>query len=327
MGGLTWRTAIMADAASLAELFSATELATPTGLETDPEEILARLSMPRLILDRDAVIGTDASGMPMAYAEAADMGVGQGVFRIRLTAAVHPARGEQDMRAALDWLLQRAGELRRERSPDLPAVLGTRCAAADHVRMTALEAAGFQIARWDLDLVRAVAEPLFTSARAAGIQIMPYDSGYEEDARVAHNDAYADEPAALLPSQQDWPGHAIGLANFRPDASFLALADDSLTDSGSQSQDIAGFLFSLERKDSAGVREGIVHCLGIRSSWRRRGLATTLIAHALQAYRVIGYSTARLQVLDTNTGAVRLYGKLGFTDSGRGFAMLQTPTL
>jgi mycothiol synthase len=316
MNGLTWRGASMADAAGLAKLFDVIELTAPIGLETDLEEVQARLSMPKLNLDEDTRIGTDAAGMPMAYAEAADMGVGQGMFRIRLTIAVHAGRGPHDMRASLDWLLQRAGELRRERSQGLPGVLGARCAAADHARMGALEEAGFQVARWSLDMVRDVAEPLSTLTSAAGVRIVPYDPCCDEAARVAHNEAYADEPAALLPSEQDWPDHATGLVNFLPGASFLALADGD---------DIASFLFSLERKDSAGVREGILHCLGTRAPWRRRGLATTLIAHALQEYRAAGYRTARLEVLDSNAGAVRLYGTLGFTDSGRGFAMLQAP--
>jgi len=305
----------MADAAGLAELFGAIELAAPIGLETDLEEVRARLSMPKLVLDRDALIGSDATGLPMAYAEAADMGTGQGMFRIRLTLAVHPRHGAQDMRTALDWLLRRAGELRQERSHGLPGVLGARCAAADRARMSALEEAGFQVARWSLDMTRAVAAPLPALQSAGAVRIVPYEPGCDEAARVAHNDAYADDPAAPLPSEQDWPDHATGLANFLPSASFLAMADGG----------IAGFLFSLERKDSSGVREGIVHCVGTRAPWRRRGLATTLIAHALQAYRTAGYSTARLEVLDSNADAVRLYGTLGFTDSGRGFAMLQAP--
>lgn len=315
MNGLTWRGAVIADAAGLAELFGAAELAAPTGLETDLEEVRARLSMPKLALDRDTIIGTDAAGLPMAYAEAADMGIGQGMFRIRLTLAVHPRHGAQDMRTALDWLLRRAGELRRERGQGLPGVLGARCAAADRARMSALEEAGFQVARWSLDMTRAVGVPLPVLPPAGAVRVVPYDPGYDAAARIAHNDAYADDPAALLPSEQDWPDHATGLANFLPGASFLAL----------EGGDIAAFLFSLERKDSSGLREGIVHCVGTRAPWRRRGLATTLIAHALQAYRTAGYSIARLEVLDSNADAVRLYSTLGFTDSGQGFAMLQAP--
>ncbi len=146
---------------------------------------------------------------------------------------------------------------------------------------------------------------------------MRYRAGYEEAARIAHNDAYADDPGALLPDARSWPQHATGLANFLPDASFLALPGPA------EGQDIAGFLFSLEHHDSTGTGEGSLHCLGTRKPWRRRGLAITLIGHALAAYQLAGFTTARLQVDSTNTSALRLYNQLGFTASGRGYAMLQ----
>jgi mycothiol synthase len=317
MNELSWCSAGPADAARLVELFRAIEQAAPVGLETGLDEVRARLSMPRLSLDRDTLIGTDAAGAPMVYAEAADMGVGQGLFRIRLTGATHPDLGEDDVRTTLDWLVQRARRLHRERSPGLPGVLGARCAAADRIRFGVLAEEGFEVVRWQQDLVRGVAQPLSSSAPSGGVAVAPYDSRYEEATRVAHNDAYADDPAALLPDKQDWPDHATGLPNFLPDASFLALADIG------GRQEVAGFLFSLEHSDGTGVREGSLHCLGTRKPWRRRGLATALISHALAAFRVSGYATARLQVLSTNTDAVRLYTRLGFTDSGQSFAMLQ----
>ena len=52
---------------------------------------------------------------------------------------------------------------------------------------------------------------------------------------------------------------------------------------------------------------------------------TTEISRALGAYGQAGYSLARLQVNSDNTDAVNLYAGLGFTDSGRGYAMLQAP--
>jgi mycothiol synthase len=152
-----------------------------------------------------------------------------------------------------------------------------------------------------------------------GIRVVTYESRYDEVTRLAHNDAYADSPAALLPDAQAWPQHAVGLPNFLPDASFLALADTA------DGPAIAGFLFSLEHHDLAGVAEGSLHCLGTCGPWRRRGVATTLISRALGAYRRAGYTRARLQVDSGNTDAVNLYAALGFTDSGRGYAMLRAP--
>jgi mycothiol synthase len=318
MTGLMWRPAAAADAAGVADLFRVSEQRVPVGLETELAEVEARLSRPRLDLDADTLAGVDADGRLLAYAEAGDMGVGQGQARIRLTSAVHPDLGEDVTGMTFDWLLTRAGRLLAQRYPDLPGVLGARCGAADQARLGLLTGAGFEVARWHRDLERGVAQPLPAPARPLphDIAIVPYDLRYDEATRIAHNDAYADDPAALLPDAQSWPQHATGLANFRPDASFLALAGTA------PGQQIAGFLFSLEQHGSAGSGQGSLHCLGTRKPWRRQGLATALISRALAAFQRIGFSAARLEVDSTNSAALALYGRLGFTDSGRGYAML-----
>jgi mycothiol synthase len=319
MSNLTWRSATAGDAAHLAVLFEDIARTAPVGLETGLAEIQARLSRPGLNLDTDTLIGFDLAGDVRAYAEAADMGVGHGQLRIRVTSALYPGLSSTDMRKALGWLLGRARQLHRERRPDLPGVLGARCAEADQAQLAMLADAGFEVARRQQDLVRATEPPVPAAAPPAGIVIVPYHPRYDEAARVAHNDAYAQDPSVLLPDPQTWPEHAVGLPDFLPDASFLALA----TIAGGQ--DIAAFLFSLGHHDSAAGREGLLHCLGTRTPWRRQGVATAMISRALTAYRLAGLTQARLQVTDDNTGAVSLYTQLGFTDGDRSYAMLQAP--
>jgi mycothiol synthase len=324
MSNLSWRAATAGDAAHLAALFGAIARTAPVGLETDLAEIQARLSRPGLDLDTDTLIGFDLAGELRAYAEAADMGVGHGQLRIRLTSALHPDLSSGAIREALDWLLGRARQIHRERRPDLPGVLGARCAAAGLAQLALLTDAGFQIARRQQDLVRATEPPLPPASTPEGIVVVPYYPRYDEAARVAHNDAYAEDPSALLPDLQTWPEHAVGLPNFLPDASFLALATTA-EGTTAEGGDIAAFLFSLEYRDSTGRREGLLHCLGTRRPWRRQGLAAAMINRALTVYQQAGLTQARLQVSDDNTGAVSLYTQLGFADSGRGYAMLQAP--
>jgi ribosomal protein S18 acetylase RimI-like enzyme len=107
-------------------------------------------------------------------------------------------------------------------------------------------------------------------------------------------------------------------ADFRPGASPLALAG---TGPGEQ---VAAFLLSLGH-GTVGAPAGIVHILGTRPQWRRRGLAAILISHALAAYQKAGLTTARVQVCSSNTRAVALYTGLGFSASGPGYALLFAP--
>jgi mycothiol synthase len=319
MGDVTWRAAQASDAAGLAALFQTIARTAPIGLETDTAEVASRLSGPRLDLEHDTLVGIDSTGALLAYAETADMGVGQGQFRIRVTSVTHPDLGDEAVHRAHDWLTNRARALHRERHPDLPGVLGARCAATDRARLSLLIASGFEVVGGYQDLVRPVDQPFPATSALNGIVVVPYHPRHDEATRVAHNDAYADSPSALLPDAEAWPEHAVGLPNFLPDASFLALAATA------DGQDIVGFLFSLDHLDITGDREAALHCLGTRKPWRRHGVATTLISRAFTAYRQIGFALARLQVDSGNTGAVNLYTGLGFTDSGRGYARLNAP--
>jgi mycothiol synthase len=322
--GISWRAAELADADDLAGLFQAIELAAPIGLETEPGEIRARLSMPRLDPRADTMIGIDAAHGPVAYAEAADMGVGAGRFRMRLTCALHPEVGGDVFGTVLDWLTGRARQMHAERHRDLPAVLGARCAAADHARRAALTAAGFAVDHWHHEMIRDVAEPVPVRPLPDGMLIIPYEARYCEAARLAQNDAFTDEPHGRLLDAQDWPQYAVGLATFLPGASFLALPGDA-GPAADQDQHVAAFVLSLEHRDQDGNRAGTLLALGTRRRWRQHGLSTTLISHALTAYRQAGYTTARLQVCSHNTSAVSLYTNLGFTNSDRGYASMMGP--
>ena len=85
--------------------------------------------------------------------------------------------------------------------------------------------------------------------------------------------------------------------NFDPSSWFLAM------DGG----EIAGVLLC---RTVAG--EGWVEVVGVRRSWRRRGLGLALLRHAFGAYRGRGVRRVELSVdAGSVTGAPRLYGRAG----------------
>jgi ribosomal protein S18 acetylase RimI-like enzyme len=320
---VSWRAAGLADAADLAGLFTVIELAAPIGLETEPGEVAARLSLPQLDLAADTLLGTDAARGLVAYAEAAAMGTGGGQFRVRLTCAVHPGAGGGVLGAALDWLTGRARQLRSGHHRDLAGIAAVRCAAADHARRAALTAAGFGIDHWHHEMIRGTAGPVPARAAADGVTVIPYDVRYCEAARLAQNDAFADEPHGRLLDEGEWPQYAVGLATFLPAASFLAL--DRVTDPAGRGQQVVAFVLSLQHHGQGGGGAATLVSLGTRGRWRGQGLATTLISHALTACRQAGLTTVRLEVCSHNTSAVSLYTGLGFAASDRGYAIWMGP--
>jgi mycothiol synthase len=214
--------------------------------------------------------------------------------------------------------------MRSERHRDLAGVAAVRCAGSDQARRAALTAAGFEVDHWHHEMIRDTAGPVPARLAVGDVVIKRYDARYCEAARLAQNDAFADEPHGRLLSAQDWPQYAVGLATFLPDASFVALAG-APGPAAVEGQQVVAFLLSLEHRGHGGDRTGTLLSLGTRRRWHRRGLATALISHALTAYRQAGLATARLQVCSHNTAAVNLYTKLGFTAGDRSYALLMGP--
>ncbi len=54
--------------------------------------------------------------------------------------------------------------------------------------------------------------------------------------------------------------------------------------------------------------------VGVMPAWRRRGVARAMMLYLLDSARTAGARTARLEVIDRNTGAHTLYRSLGFLD-------------
>ncbi len=72
--------------------------------------------------------------------------------------------------------------------------------------------------------------------------------------------------------------------------------------------------FSLARY---AAEEAELLLVAVAPTWRRRGLAATLIARAIEQVRLLGAATIFLEVRDANTAAGSLYASHGFQAVGR----------
>lgn len=79
---------------------------------------------------------------------------------------------------------------------------------------------------------------------------------------------------------------------------------------------VAGMVLNYihqEENRSFGRRRGYTEDIAVRRPWRRRGLASALIARSLKALRERGMTEAVLAVdAENRTGALRLYERLGY---------------
>jgi mycothiol synthase len=92
--------------------------------------------------------------------------------------------------------------------------------------------------------------------------------------------------------------------------------DTSLWRVGWDGDEVAGsvmnFIYPAEN-DALGLRRGWLDHVSVRRPWRRRGLASALIAESMRALRDAGMTQAALGVDAENpTGALPVYENLGF---------------
>ena len=100
-----------------------------------------------------------------------------------------------------------------------------------------------------------------------------------------------------------WRHFVHGSPGFRADCSWLAL----------DGQTVAGYTLCSVTNQADGAPIGWLGTIGVRRAYRRRGIASALIARSLASFAACGAVAAGLDVDAENvTGAVRVYGALGF---------------
>ncbi len=107
-----------------------------------------------------------------------------------------------------------------------------------------------------------------------------------------------------MPLEKDLELYRYRMANdpnFDPTLLFLAVEGD----------EVAGVCFSIP-KERTDASTGYIEVLGVRRSWRRRGLALALLHHAFGVFYRRGVRKVALRVdSESLTGATRLYEKAG----------------
>jgi mycothiol synthase len=209
-------------------------------------------------------------------------------------------------RALLAWQFQRATAQHAARAPEATWAIQAGAGTADPDAHRLFRRFGLNLVRYFHEMSAPTAGGR-AARRPAGLRVTAYAAGLRAAVHQAHAEAFADhwgfEPRPL----DDWARRTVGADLFRADLSRVAL-------DGGQ---VAGYLLAY---DAAG---GGLHLgqIGTRRPWRKRGLASALVADSLAAAAAAGLATASLGVdADSPTGAVAVYERLGFTAQGAPFA-------
>jgi mycothiol synthase len=170
---------------------------------------------------------------------------------------------------------------------------------------SALEHAGYEEARAFLVMRRGL-ESIPGVGEFDGVSVEPWTEQRDESTRIANNESFADHWGSAPMNTARWRGIFAESKMFRPDLSFLALADDRV---------VSFCLVEVDGEEAtrSGITEGYIRSVGTVRSHRRRGIASDLVVRTMRAAAAAGCDRVALDVDETSaTGAVDLYQGLGF---------------
>jgi mycothiol synthase len=208
--------------------------------------------------------------------------------------AVRGARDLEVYRRLLDW-----GESRSVKAEGGPVRVRLSAESDDEVLGAELRRRGYELVRYffemRIDLDGEPAEPVWPD----GITVRTFTPGDARTVYEADIEAFEDHWDAFSGEFDEWREYFVESSEFDPELWWLAEAGAEL----------AGFAMCA---NEGGRGVGVVNVLGVRPTWRRRGLGTALLLHAFREFQGRGRKQVRLNVDGENTtGAVRLYERAG----------------
>ena len=208
-------------------------------------------------------------------------------------------------RALLKWSEERAREAAAANPGSRPHALASWPDEQQVGTIALLESEGYGILRYGFMMLRRLAEPIPDAPLPEGLEIRPVRP--EDHRRIwdADVDAFRDHWKSPVRTDADFSGW---FAEPELDTTLWRVAWDGDEVAGS----VMSFVFT-EENERLGVQRGWLEHVSVRREWRRRGLASALIAESLRGLRDRGLDEAALGVdAENTTGALRLYERLGF---------------
>jgi ribosomal protein S18 acetylase RimI-like enzyme len=301
--GLTFRAPEPRDADDVARLANAETFAALGLADTTPDELLSAWSEPHEVDGpRDAVV-VDGSDTVVAFIAVRPDAVEHEVFSF----AVLPQKAAGEFAdALLAEIEERAGWWHRLASVEA-GTLRVGALDAPGAWSSALERAGYRLARRFLLMRRSLSVVTETPDWPAGVDLRPFRR--EADARAVHSalaEAFADHFGPPFEPFETWLHQVFDqpALPFRDDLVLVAWADDA----------VAGALIAAESA-AENPDGGYVAELGVRRAYRGQGLGRALLLEAFARMRALGRTEALLHVdADSETNATGLYRNAGMQE-------------
>ncbi|MCA9985709.1 MAG: GNAT family N-acetyltransferase [Anaerolineales bacterium] len=298
--GFHWRPVQRDDVPAIQQLTVATAAVDKTEGPASPQNIQQIFALLGDEMPRNSLAGLTPAGeivaLAMVFFRPAD-----NERLAMISGTVHPdyrARGLGSY--LLAWMEARVQQQAARDNNDQPVRVQTSC--ADHLqdRMTLFGQHGFAPIRYAYKMRHPLAQQIAKTSLPDGLQLIPWHETHSDAARQAFNIAFQDIWGVPEMDTTLWQQFFVGVPQFRPDLSWLVLADET----------IVAFCINWVNERN---QEGWVEAVGVLPAWRGRGVAAALLTQSLHEFQALGLKSAGLDVDTENpTGALQLYEKLGF---------------
>jgi mycothiol synthase len=304
---VTWRPLTSGDAKASADLLNAIETVDKIGENYNEEDTLQELVDPYTDLKR-ASLGAFDGDVMVGYMKTTYKPAAEEVHRVIIDGGVHPDYRRRGVGTVLvEAGVAAAKVLHALHHPTLKLVVDVH--KGEHVVGVAelVHAQGFEPARYFQHMEHPLGDAIPDTAIPDGLRVEPWSEQNDEDFRMIRNESFKDHWGSVPMPADAWK-NKITNHTFRPEVSFL------LRDVANGAP--AGMLVTMHWEAdtvATGVRDAHFMLIRTLRDYRKRGVISALIGHALRAAADQDYGRASLRVDSANPfGAFGVYEKAGF---------------
>ncbi|MBA2464181.1 MAG: GNAT family N-acetyltransferase [Nocardioidaceae bacterium] len=316
------------DIPELARHLAAVEAVDKTGEHYSEADLAEEFANPDIEVGKDIVGAFDGDEIVGYFAVYPRSTSGDIQQKVHVEGSVRPDRRGEGLGGLLvEAMIARADEVHAEQHPDVPARFSLTGLSGNRAQEDLLASVGMVPERWNFVMRTQLGDGTAMPVPATlpeGLELRRFEPSVSAAMHNAHNEAFLDHPDFTPWTEVMWKQWVTESRNFRPELSF-AVVDRAAPDR------VVAYLQSNEFDayfEATGRREAFVAKVGTVRDYRGRGLAGTLLRHALRAYREAGFDEASLDVDSENpTGALGIYQRAGFEVESRwsNYALTRRP--
>jgi mycothiol synthase len=208
-------------------------------------------------------------------------------------------------RAMLHHAERRLREIASEHDEDGSKFFRSWAADTEVATAKLLESEGYHPARYSLNMVRDLTEPIIGRPLPEGLEVRPVEKDHLWPIFDAMNEAFQDHWGYRAMTKDEFK-QWMKYPQFNPEHWKVAWDGDQVVGM------VQNFINENENREYKRKR-GYTEEICVRRPWRKRGLARALLTQSLAYLKRLGMDEAALGVDAENlTGALRLYESVGF---------------